>query len=48
MEAAVKYIQDGMSLRKAAILYNVPVETTRRTVLVILENCNDVHDCTCI
>ena len=33
MEAAVKSIQDGMSLRKAARLYNVSVETARRRVL---------------
>ena len=33
MKAAVKAVEDGMSLRKAARFYNVPVETTRRRVL---------------
>ena len=33
MTEAVKAVEAGMSLRQAAKVYNVPVETTRRTVL---------------
>ena len=33
MAAAVKAVEDGMSLRKACRLHNVPIETTRRRVL---------------
>ena len=32
MEAAVKSVKEGMGLREASRLYNVPVETLRRRV----------------
>jgi len=33
MEAAVKSVKDGMGLRQASRLYNVPLETMRRRVI---------------
>jgi len=33
MEAAVKSVKDGMGLRQASQLYNVPLETMRRRVI---------------
>ena len=35
MAAAVKAVEDGMSLRKAARLHNALIETTRRRVVEI-------------
>ena len=33
MEAAVKFVRDGMGLKEASRLYNLPVETLRRRVI---------------
>ena len=40
MEAAVKSVKDGMGLRQASRLYNVPLETMRRRVIGAVDmNC---------